>query len=105
MRNCKDFICKTCSAVAEAGDPFPTCITIDGDEFEIVSKCCYLGDVIGQAGGCLDAVIAHIRSAWKPFNELLPILTNRDISLLNRGKVLKAYARSVLLYGGETWLM
>ena len=105
MSNCKDFICKTCSAVAEADDPFPTCMTIDGDEFEIVSKFCYLGDIAGQAGGCIDAVTAHIQSAWKAFHERLPILTNRDTSLLNCGKVLKVCARSVLLYSGETWPM
>ena len=29
LRNCKDFICKICSTVAEADDSFPTCITID----------------------------------------------------------------------------
>ena len=51
LRNCEDFICKTCSSTIGAVDPFPTCITIDRDEFEIVSEFCYLGDVIGQAGG------------------------------------------------------
>ena len=70
MINCKDFICKTCSAVAEADDPFATCIPIDRDEFGTVSEFCYLGDVIGQAGGCIDAVTARIHSAWKAFHEL-----------------------------------
>ena len=63
---------------------------------------CCLGDVIGQAGGCTDAVTARIGSAWKAFHELLPILTNRGISLANRGKVFKACVRTVLLYGSET---
>ena len=57
---------------------------------------------MGQPGGCFDAVTARIRSAWKAFRELLPTLTNRGISLLNRGKVFKACVRSVLLYGIET---
>ena len=47
LRNCEDFICKT-----GAVDPFPACITIERDEFEVGSEFCYLGDVIGQAGGC-----------------------------------------------------
>ena len=104
LRNCKDFICKTCSTTTGTVDPFPTCITIDRDEFEIVSKFCYLSDVIGQLGGCTDAVAARIGSAWKAFNELLPILTNRGISLVNRGKVYKGCARTVR-YGSETWPM
>ena len=57
---------------------------------------CYLGDVVGQAGTCHDAVTGCMRSAWKAFHKLLHILTNRGISLLNCGKVLKAYVNSVL---------
>ena len=56
LRNCEDFICKTWSTTREAADPFSTCTTIDRDEFEVVSEFCYLGDVIGQAGDCTDAV-------------------------------------------------
>ena len=29
LRNCQDFMCKSCSTVAEADDHFPTFITID----------------------------------------------------------------------------
>ena len=54
LRNYEDFICKTCSTTTGAAHPFPTCITIDRDEFEIVSEFCCLGDVTGQAGGCTD---------------------------------------------------
>ena len=79
LSNCKDFIYKTHSTVAGANDPFPKCITIDGDEYETVSEFCYLSDVIGQGRGCIDAVTAHIRSAWKAFYELLPILANSGI--------------------------
>ena len=103
LRNCVDFICKTCSTTTGAVDPFPTCTTTDRDKFEIVSEFCYLGDVIGQAGGCTDAVTGHIGSAWKAFQELLLILTNKGISLVNHGKVFKARIRSALLYGSETW--
>ena len=63
--NCEDFICKTFSTTTGAVDSFPTCITIDKDELEIVSEFCYLGYVIEQAGDCTDAVTAHIGLAWK----------------------------------------
>ena len=38
LTNCEDFICKTCSITTGAVDPFPTCMTIDRDEFEILSS-------------------------------------------------------------------
>ena len=41
LRNCKDFICKTCSTVPGDGDHFSTCIAIDGDEFETFSEFCF----------------------------------------------------------------
>ena len=47
LRNCKHFICKTCSTIAETDDLFPMCVTIDGDEFEATSEFYYPGDVIG----------------------------------------------------------
>ena len=103
LRNCEEFICKTCSTTTGVVDPFRTCITIKRDEFEIFSEFCYLGDVIGQAGGCTDAVNAHTGSAWKAFHQLLTILTNKGISIVNHGRVFKACVRSVLLYGSETW--
>ena len=53
LRNCEDFVCKTCSTTTGAVDPFPTCITIDRDKFQVVSEFCYLVDVIGQAGVAL----------------------------------------------------
>ena len=80
LRNCEYFICKTCSTTTGAVYTFPTCITIDRDEFEIVSDFCYPGDVIGQAGVCTDAVTAHIESVWRAFHKLLPILTDKSIS-------------------------
>ena len=62
-RNCEDFICKTYPTITGAVDPYPASITIDREEFEVGSKFSYLGDVIGQAGGCNDAVNACIESA------------------------------------------
>ena len=69
LRNCEDFICKTCSTATGAIDPFPTCMTIDRDEFEIVSEFSYLGDNRDLGD------LARIGSAWKAFHELLQIHT------------------------------
>jgi len=33
-------------------------------------------DVIGDNGGCTDGITARIKSVWKNFRALLPILTS-----------------------------
>ena len=58
---------------------------LDGSNLETVSTFCYLGDMIGDNGSCFDATTSRIKSAWKKFRELLPILPNRGISLKTRG--------------------
>ena len=45
----------------------------------------------------------RVRCAWSKFKEHAPILTTRRASLKLKGKIYKACARSVLIYGSETW--
>ena len=78
-------------------------MVLGGQPLETVNTFCYLGDMIGQTGGCFDATSARVRSAWGKFRDLLPILNNRGIALKTRGHVYNAAVRSVLLYGSETW--
>ena len=54
----------------------------------------YLGDVIGESGGCVDATSARITTAWKSFRQLLPIITNRGISLKNWGNICSSCIRA-----------
>ena len=99
-----DFKCKKCKG--EITDPVIPAIgpvVIDGESIEIVDSFCYLGDLSGQRGGCHEATTARIRSAWKSFRELLPMLTCRGISLKTRGHHYNACVRSVMLYASETW--
>ena len=35
---------------------------IDGDEYEIVDKLCYLGDMLSQEGGCENAILKRIQT-------------------------------------------
>ena len=99
-----EFKCKSCSNVASSTPiiHLPE-VKIDMDTFEVVPSFCYLGDMIGQTGGCEDAITARIRTAWKAFHELLPILTNRGISLRIRGYLFGSCVRSAMLYASETW--
>ena len=49
------------------------------DTFEAVPTFQYLGDVIGESGGCVDATNARITTEWKSFRQQLRIITNCGI--------------------------
>ena len=43
------------------------------------------------------------RIGWNKFGQLVPLLTNRDISLIRRGRLYSSCVRSSMLHGSETW--
>jgi len=49
------------------------------------------------------AVEARIRIGWNKFRQLVPLLTDRDISLIRRGRLYSSCVQSSMLYGSETW--
>ena len=97
------FKCKVCTGVITPPVQGLAEISIGDEKLEVVDAFCYLGDVTDQTGGCFDATTARVRSAWKNFRELLPVLTNKGISLRARGHAYNACIRSILLYASETW--
>jgi len=52
---------------------------------ELVDKFCYLGDTLSVHGDADEAVENRIRIGWNKFRQLVPLLTNKDISLKVRG--------------------
>ena len=64
---------------------------------------CYLGDMISGEGGADAAVVPRIRSAWRKFRELSPLITKKGISLKHKSVLYKACVISCMLYGSETW--
>jgi len=48
-------------------------------------------------------VEARIRIGWNKFRQLVPLLTNRDISLIRRGRLHSSCLQSSMLHGSETW--
>ena len=46
------------------------------------------------------AVEARIRIGWNKFRQLL---TNKDVSLIMRGRLYSSCVRSSMLHGSETW--
>ena len=95
------FRCKKCKGEsAPTGSLNSTQVNVGENTFEAVPTFQYLGgDIIGESGGCKDAPSTHITAAWKGFMQLLPIMTNRGISLRNQGNIFSYCIRKSLLYG------
>jgi len=68
-----------------------------------VDKFCYLGDMLSVDGDADAAVEARIRLGWNKFRQLVPLLTDRDISLIKRGRLYSSCVQSTMLHGSETW--
>lgn len=68
-----------------------------------VQKFKYLGYMITSDGRCITEITRRIAIAKDSFNKMKPILTNRNISMMTKNRVLKAYVWSTLLYGCECW--
>jgi len=49
------------------------------------------------------AVETRIRIGWNKFRQLVPLLTNKDVSLIMRGRLHSRCVRSSMLHGSETW--
>ena len=72
-------------------------------KLELVDKFCYLGDMLSADGDADAAVEARIRIGWNKFRQLLPLLTNKDVSLIMRGRLYSSCVRSSMLHGSVTW--
>jgi len=57
------------------------------ENLEVVDMFCYLGDMLSVDGDVDAAVEARIQIGWNKFRQLVPLLTNRDISLIWRGRL------------------
>jgi len=53
---------------------------------ELVDKFCYLGDMLSVDGDADAAEENRIRIGWNKFRQLVPLFTNKDISLKVRGR-------------------
>ena len=72
-------------------------------KLELVDKFCYLGDMLSVDGDTDAAVEARIRIGWNKFRQLVPLLTNKDMSLIMTGRLYSSCMRSSMLHGSETW--
>ena len=61
--------------------------------------------MLSACGRADKSSITQIRTGWKKFRELLPLLTMRVFSHKMKSNIYKAYVRSAMSYSNETWLV
>ena len=98
------FRCYNCRGESAPTDSLnSTQVHVSEDKFQAVPTFQYLGDVIGESGGCVDTTSAPITAAWKGFNQLLSIINNHGMLLRNQGNIFSSCIRKNLLYDCKTW--
>ena len=99
-----DYRCARCIGNAHPIDGRPQSeVQVGPDKLEVVASFCYLGDMLSAGGGCEMAVTTLVKTAWKKFRELLPVLTSRHLSYKTRGHVYSSCVRRAMLHASETW--
>ena len=99
-----DYRCTRCRGTARPlhGRPQKE-VQVGPDKLEVVASFCYLGDMLSAAGGCELSTTTRVKTAWKKFKDLLPVLSSRHLSFKTRGCVYSSYVRSTMLHARETW--
>ena len=76
----KLFVCRGC--VGPVTGTGRTSVDVGGGaNLELVDKFCYLGDMLNVDGDADAAVETRIRIGSNKFRQLVPLLTNKDMSL------------------------
>jgi len=76
------------------------CTSVDigvNANMDLVDKFCYLSDMLSVDGDADAAVETRIRIGWNKFWQLVPLLTNKDISLKVRGKLYSSCVQSTVV--------
>ena len=103
LRPDPEFRCARCLRTARAiVEREVSEVEVGNEKLEVIPEFCYM---LSAGGGCELAAITPCKCAWGKFHQLLPLLTNRHLPLLTRGKVYSSYVRSVMLHAAETWAM
>ena len=99
-----DYRCPWCLGTACPLDGRPQReVKVGSDKLEVVASFCYLGDMFSAAGGCELSTTTRMKTAWKKFKELLPVLSSHHLSFKTRGYVYSPCVQSTMLHASETW--
>ena len=99
-----DYRCTRCQGAAHPLDGRPQReVQVGPDKLEVVASFCYLGDMLSAAGGSELSTTTCVKTAWKKFKELLPVLSSCYLSFKTGGHVYSSCVRSAMLPVSETW--
>ena len=99
-----DYRCTRCQETARPLDSRPQrVVQVGPDKLEVVTSICYHGDILSAAGGCELSTTTRVKTSWKKFKELKPVLSSRHLSIKTRGRVYSSCVRSAMLHASETW--
>ena len=83
-----DYRCTRCKGTARPLDGRPQSeVQVGPDKLEVVASFCYLGDMLSAAGGWELLTTTRVKTVWKKFKELKPVLSSRHGSFKTRGRV------------------
>ena len=99
-----DYRCTWCQGAACPLDGRPQKeVQVGPDKLEVVASFCYLGDMLSAGGGCELSTTTRMKTAWKKFKNLLPVLSSRRLSFKTLGPVYSSCVWSTMLHASETW--
>ena len=99
-----DYRCTHCQGTARPLDARPQReVQVGSDKLEVVVSFCYLGDMLSAAGGCKLSTTTRVKTAWKKFKELIPVLSSSHLSFKTCGHVYSSCVQSAMLHASETW--
>ena len=94
----------SCFSKIQIGFPFWYRLTWAVLDKGPLNGCVCVCDMLSVDGGADAAVEARIRIGWNKFRQLVPLLTNKDVSLIMRGRLYySSCVRSSMLHGSKTW--
>ena len=101
-----NYRCYRCQGKAGPIDRIPQkYVQVGSDKRKVVASFCYLGDMLSAATGCELANTTRLKTAWKKFKELLPVLSSHHLSYKTRGHVSSSCIWNAMLHASETWLL
>ena len=79
-------------------------VQVISDKLEVVASFCYLGDMLSAAGGgCELSTTTRVKTTWKKFKELLPVLSSCHLSFKTCGWVYNSCVYRAMLHASKTW--
>ena len=99
-----DYRCTWCQGTAHPLDGRPHReVKVGPVKLEVVASFCFLGDMLSAAGGCELPTTTCVKTAWKKFKELLPVLFSHHLSFKTGGRMHSSCVWSAMLHARETW--